>query len=189
MAKRQKSVRFVSRGGDKLEGALQAFGFDVSGLVAVDLGANVGGFTDCLLQRDVSKVYAVDTGYGVLEWKLRQDPRVEVLERTNALHVELPEKVDLAVVDVGWTPMARIVPVALSLVKPGGHVIALLKPQYEAQKDELENGVVRADCLDQVVQRAINELADQGNCVLDQTPSVVAGSGGNQEFLVRFQPT
>jgi len=116
MAKRQKSVRYVSRGGDKLDGALEAFGFDVSGLVAVDLGANVGGFTDCLLQRGVAKVYAVDTGYGVLEWKLRQDARVEAMERTNALHVDLPEKVDLAVVDVGWTPMARIVPVALGLV-------------------------------------------------------------------------
>ena len=104
MVRRPRSRRFLSRGGDKLEGALEAFEVDVVGCVAADLGASVGGFTDCLLQRGAARVYAVDTGYGVLGWKLRQDRRVVVLERKNALHVTLPEPLDLVVVDVGWDP-------------------------------------------------------------------------------------
>ncbi|MBT5831015.1 MAG: TlyA family rRNA (cytidine-2'-O)-methyltransferase, partial [Candidatus Latescibacteria bacterium] len=128
MPKRKKSVRFVSRGGDKLDGALDVFGLDVVGQTVADLGSNVGGFTDCVLQRGARCVYAVDTGYGVLDWKLRQDERVVVRERVNALHVTLPEPVDLTVVDVGWTPMVRILPVALNLVRQDGCVIALLKP-------------------------------------------------------------
>jgi 23S rRNA (cytidine1920-2'-O)/16S rRNA (cytidine1409-2'-O)-methyltransferase len=184
MSKRKKSIRFVSRGGDKLDGALDVFGLDVAGYTTVDLGANVGGFTDCLLQRGANRVYAVDTGYGVLDWKLRQDDRVVVMERTNALHVSLPERVYLAVVDVGWTPMIRIVPVALDLVMPEGYVVALLKPQYEANDDELEKGVVLPDCLGNVVDRAITGLFDLGIQVAHQTASCIAGSGGNQEFLV-----
>jgi len=184
MAKRKKSVRFVSRGGDKLDGALDVFGLDVTGQNAVDLGANVGGFTDCLLQRGASRVYAVDTGYGVLDWKLRKDDRVVVMERVNALHVSLPEKVFVAVVDVGWTPLARIVPVALKLIQSEGYVVALLKPQYEAMADELHNGVVLSNCLDGVVDRVVLELTDLGIQVINKTPSQVAGSGGNQEFLV-----
>jgi 23S rRNA (cytidine1920-2'-O)/16S rRNA (cytidine1409-2'-O)-methyltransferase len=184
MSKRKKSIRFVSRGGDKLDGALDVFGLDVAGYTAVDLGANVGGFTDCLLQRGANRVYAVDTGYGVLDWKLRQDDRVVVMERTNALHMSLPERVYLAVVDVGWTPMIRIVPVALDLVMPEGYVVALLKPQYEAKDDELEKGVVLPDCLGNVVDRAITGLLDLGIQVANQTASCIAGSGGNQEFLV-----
>lgn len=188
MPKRKKSTRFVSRGGDKLDGALDAFNLDVTGRVAADLGANVGGFTDCLLQRGAKKVYAVDTGYGVLDWKLRQDDRVVVMERTNALHVVLPEPVDLVVVDVGWTPMDRIVPVALNLVGAGGQVVALLKPQYEAQESELKKGVVLEAYIDAVVNRAIGKLGQLGIEILDQTPSPIAGSGGNQEFLVLLQP-
>ncbi len=184
MAKRKKSVRFVSRGGDKLDGALDVFQLDVTGQNAADLGANVGGFTDCLLQRGARCVYAVDTGYGVLDWKLRQDDRVVVMERINALHVSLPEKVFVVVVDVGWTPLARIVPVALNLVRSDGYVVALLKPQYEAKDDELQNGVVLADCIDGVVGRVVEALQDMGIQVLKQTPSSIAGSGGNQEFLL-----
>lgn len=188
MAKRKKSVRFVSRGGDKLDGALGVFGLDVTGQNAADLGSNVGGFTDCLLQRGARRVYAVDTGYGVLDWKLRQDERVVVMERVNALHVSLPEKVFVVAVDVGWTPLARIVPVALSLVRADGYVVALLKPQYEAHDDELENGVVLPECIDGVVDRVVLELTDMGIQVLNKTPSSIAGSGGNQEFLVMLKP-
>lgn len=184
MGKRKKSTRFVSRGGDKLDGALEAFELDVSGIVAVDLGANVGGFTDCLLQRGVRRVYAVDTGYGVLAWKLRQDERVVVMERSNALHITLPEKVDLAVIDVGWTPLIRIAPVAFSLLRSGGQVVALLKPQYEAMSEELENGVVLPECLESVCGRVVQNLGALGIGVQKRVDSTITGSGGNQEVLV-----
>lgn len=184
LAKRQKSVRFVSRGGDKLDGALTDWSLDVSGLVAADLGSNVGGFTDCLLQRGAGRVYAVDTGYGVLDWTLRQDERVVVMERTNALHVVLPESVDLVVADVGWTSMARVVPVALSLVKDSGMVVALLKPQYEALENERSKGVVRADCIAGVVHRVKTGLVEMGFLIVDCVDSKVPGSGGNHEFFL-----
>ena len=158
MAKRRKSKRFVSRGGDKLDGALEAFGIDVRGAVAADLGANVGGFTDCLLQRGAGRVYAVDTGYGVLDWKLRQDGRVVVMERRNALHVSLPEPLDLVVIDAGWTPLGRIVPGAVALLGARGDVVALLKPEYEAEPFERERGVVLPDCLEGLIGRVIQGL-------------------------------
>ncbi|MDA0745962.1 MAG: TlyA family rRNA (cytidine-2'-O)-methyltransferase [bacterium] len=184
MAKRRKSERFVSRGGDKLDGALDELKVEVSGKVSADLGANVGGFTDCLLQREAKCVYAVDTGYGVLAWKLRQDDRVVVLERTNALHVSLPEPVDLVVIDAGWTQLGRIVPHAVSLLKEGGIIVALLKPQYEAFKEELERGVVLAACLDDVVNRVVQNLQTAGTQVVGPVPSQVPGSGGNREFFI-----
>jgi len=184
MAKRQKSERFVSRGGDKLDGALSDFEIDVQGCIAADLGANVGGFTDCLLQRGVQKVYAVDTGYGVLEWKLRQDDRVVVVERTNALHVVLPESVDIVVADVGWTPLHRIVPGALSLLNSDGFLVALLKPQYEAQDDERVKGVVKPECVDEVISRAVDGLEKIGVVVASQVPSCILGSGGNSEVFL-----
>src|SRR6266404_2482418 len=108
--------RFVSRAGDKLDHALSTFALDVGGFVCADFGANAGGFTDCLLQRGASRVYAIDTGYGALEWKLRRDPRVVAMERTNAMHVELPEEVDLVVVDVAWTKQRFILPAAWKAV-------------------------------------------------------------------------
>ncbi len=184
MPKRKKSTQFVSRGGDKLNGVLADLALDVSGLVAADLGANVGGFTDCLLQHGVRRVYAVDTGYGVLDWKLRQDQRVVVMERTNALFVVLPEPVDVVVVDVAWTSLMRIAPVALSLLQATGYVLALLKPQYEAQDHERQKGVVLTEYVDLVVNRVIEGLAPEGvavaNCVLSKVP----GSQGNREFFL-----
>lgn len=189
MPKRKKSVRFVSRGGDKLDGALDVFGLDINGQTVADLGANVGGFTDCVLQRGARCVYAVDTGYGVLDWKLRQDERVVVMERVNALHVTLPEPVNLTVIDVGWTPMVRILPVALGLVAQDGCVVALLKPQYEARDDERANGVVLADCVENIVNRVVDGLISEGIRIVGKTPSSVVGSGGNQEYLLLAQPT
>lgn len=188
MPKRKKSARFVSRGGDKLDGALTEFGFDVTKFIVADLGANVGGFTDCLLQRGAGRIYAVDTGYGVLDWKLRQDDRVEVMERTNALHVSLPEQVDLVVIDVAWTSLVRIVPVALNLIGPNGHVVALLKPQYEAKDEELEKGVVLPDCTQGVVDRVMASLSNMDVHVVAKTASSIPGSGGNQEFLLLLKP-
>jgi len=186
VAKRSRSERYVSRGGDKLHGALDVFGYDATGVVAADLGSNVGGFTDCLLQHGASRVYAVDTGYGVLEWKLRQDSRVVTLERTNALHVQLPERVQLAVVDVGWTPMTRILPIAIACLELGGTVIALLKPQYEAAEGELDNGVVKTHCLEAVLDRVLNTLASMEIQVANRVESAVPGSGGNREFFIRI---
>jgi 23S rRNA (cytidine1920-2'-O)/16S rRNA (cytidine1409-2'-O)-methyltransferase len=186
VAKRRKSKLYVSRGGDKLDGALTSFDIDVCGLTAVDLGANVGGFTDCLLQHGAAKVYAVDTAYGVFEWKLRQDQRVVTIERTNALHFQLPERVQVAVVDVGWTPMARILPVALQCLDDSGIALALLKPQYEAQDSELENGVVRTEILDGVVERVLVALSGLGIHVEDQVESKIPGTGGNREFFLRI---
>src|SRR3989344_6816827 len=125
---------YVSRAGEKLAFALDYWHIDVTGLVCADLGCSTGGFTDCLLQHSAAKVYAVDTGYGVLDYKLRKDPRVVALERTNALHVKLPERVDLVTIDVGWTPQKLILPRALELLKPGGKIISLVKPHYEIRK-------------------------------------------------------
>ncbi|MDP6039770.1 MAG: SAM-dependent methyltransferase [Candidatus Latescibacteria bacterium] len=184
MAKRQKSERFVSRGGDKLDGALIDFNLDVANFVVADLGANVGGFTDCLLQCGVLRIYAVDTGYGVLDWKLRQDDCVVVMERTNALHVSLPELVDLVVIDVAWTPLNRIVPRALSLLKEEGVMIALLKPQYEARDDERIKGVVKDTCVEEVVSRTISGLSKLGVKLRAQVPSHILGSGGNRELFL-----
>ena len=187
MAKRHKSRRFVGRGGEKLEGALKAFDIEVAGKVGADLGANVGGFTDCLLQRGARRIYAVDTAYGILDWRLRQDPRVVVLERANALHVTLPEALDLVVVDVGWTRLGLILPKAISLLEDRGVFVSLLKPQYEAEPSERAQGVVRADCLEEVVSRAVKAVVDLGISVSKVAESEVSGSGGNREFFLLIE--
>src|SRR5947207_14877164 len=131
---------FVSRAGQKLEHALAEFGLDVTGCVCADLGSNAGGFVDCLLQRGAAKVYANDTGYGALEWKLRKDPRVVAMERTNAMHVKLPEQVKLVSIDVAWTKQKHILPAARKLLKEDGIAISLIKPQYEAGVPLLKEG-------------------------------------------------
>jgi 23S rRNA (cytidine1920-2'-O)/16S rRNA (cytidine1409-2'-O)-methyltransferase len=125
---------FVSRAGLKLDHALEVFGMAVAGLICADLGCNAGGFTDCLLQRGATRVYAVDTGYGALEWKLRKDPRVVVMERTNAMHVVLPEKVAFICIDVAWTKQRNILPAAVKLLAEGGEIVTLIKPHYEAPR-------------------------------------------------------
>src|SRR5213083_1812131 len=130
-------MSFVSRAGQKLEHALVHFQIDVAGKICADLGSNAGGFVDCLLQRGAAKVYAIDTGYGALEWKLRKDPRVVVMERTNAMHAELPEKVDLVTIDVAWTKQKHILPAARKMIDDDGIAISLIKPQYEAGVERL----------------------------------------------------
>src|SRR5271170_5067789 len=122
---------FVSRAGQKLDHALTVWAIDVRQRVCADLGCSTGGFVDCLLQRGAIRVYAVDTGYGVLDWKLRQDRRVVVMERTNAMHVTLPEQISLVTVDVGWTRQRHILPAARRLVAAKGDVVSLVKPHYE----------------------------------------------------------
>ncbi|MDP9371565.1 MAG: TlyA family RNA methyltransferase, partial [Chloroflexota bacterium] len=137
--------RYVSRGGEKLEAALDRFAIDPAGLVCADLGASTGGFTDCLLQRGAARVYAVDVGYGQLHWKLRQDPRVVAIERQNARHLEgLPEPVALVVADLSFISLALILPVMKRLLLPGGGAVPLVKPQFEAGRDAVgKGGVVR----------------------------------------------
>ncbi len=159
--------QFVGRGGDKLRYALDHLGLDVTGAVAADFGCNVGGFTDCLLQAGAARVYAVDTGYGVLAWKLRQDERVIVMERTNAMHVELPGPVDLVVIDVAWTRQRNILPNALAQLKPDGVVLSLFKPQYEAPRGSVRKGRVRDERLEEVLVQTLAGLADAGIGVLE----------------------
>ena len=176
--------RFVSRGGEKLAAAIDAFGLRVDGRVCADLGSHIGGFVDCLLQRGAERVYSVDTGWGQLDWGLRNDERVVVMERTNALHVELPEPVGFVSVDVGWTKQRLILPKAISLAGAGGEVVSLLKPQYEADRGERRRGVVKPEALDGVVARVLAQVADMGADVVACVPSPVRGGGGNTEFLL-----
>src|SRR3990170_1485186 len=124
---------FVSRGGIKFQAAIENFKLKIENLVCLDVGSSTGGFVDCLLQNGAKKVYAVDTSYGELAWKLRNDPRVVVMERTNILYLEhLPEQVDIITIDAGWTKLELVLPVVKKFLKPGGMIIALLKPHYEA---------------------------------------------------------
>jgi len=181
---------YVSRGGHKLAHALDAFAVDPAGLVCADLGCSVGGFTDCLLQRGAEKVYAVDTGYGVLDWKLRSDDRVIVMERTNALRVEIPELCGLVVVDASWTRQTRIMPKALSLLTPGGAVITLVKPHYEAPRDWLDGGVLPEDRHPDVLSKVIAELREAGCDVCGpETSPLRGGKGGNIEYLLHVSMT
>ena len=174
----------MTRAGEKLAFALDHFGLSPSGLVCADLGCHAGGFTDCLLQRGAARVYAVDTGRNILDWNLRTDPRVVVMERTNALHVELPEPVDLVTVDVGWTPQRLIVPHALRLLRPGGAVISLIKPHYEASAAERKGGRVREEFLEAVVERVVEGLREFGEVCGPVESPLRGGKGGNREFFV-----
>ncbi len=179
---------YVSRGGLKLAHALKEFGVVVTGKVALDVGASTGGFTDCLLQAGAARVYAVDVGYGQLAEKLRQDPRVVNMERTNIRALErLPEAVSVIVIDASFISLRLVLPPALALLAPRGEVIALIKPQFEVGKEEVEDGgVVRDTSLHQRVTAQIAalfaELALEAKGV---TPSPITGKKeGNQEFLI-----
>ncbi|PJE76198.1 TlyA family rRNA (cytidine-2'-O)-methyltransferase [Candidatus Uhrbacteria bacterium CG10_big_fil_rev_8_21_14_0_10_48_11] len=179
------TIDFVSRAGQKLAHAITTFGVKVNGKLCADFGCSTGGFTDCLLQNGAVKVYAVDTAYGVLEWKLRNDTRVVVLERTNALHVELPEPVDVIAIDVGWTKQKLIVPNALTLLKPDGCIISLMKPHYEAEPAWRQAGKVKEEFLPNVIAKVKSELAAIGAVVEQMTESPIVGSkGGNKEYLL-----
>jgi len=182
---------YVSRAGLKLEAALRHFCIDPAGWVCADLGSNVGGFVDCLLRQGAAKVYAVDTAYGELAWKLRRDPRVVVRERTNALHVQLPEPVDLVTVDVGWTRQHLILPQARTLLKPGGRIVTLIKPHYEADRRLLRGGVLPDEQVETVVAEVRARLEPLGILLADWCESPLRGQGGNREFLglVTFPPT
>lgn len=174
---------FVSRAGLKLEAALLTFNLPVAGTTCADLGANVGGFTDCLLQHGASKVYAVDTGYGVLAWTLRKDPRVVVMERTNALHLHLPEKVHVAAVDVGWTRQAKILPVAATLLAESGHVLTLIKPHYESEAARVQRGVLNESQSEAVLWEVIDAIIAMRWQVRGVMRSPIEGQKGNVEYV------
>lgn len=178
--------RFVSRGGDKLAGALADFAFDVTGRLCADVGASTGGFTDCLLQNGAAKVYAIDVGYGQLDYTLRQNPDVIVMERTNARHLEsLPEPVHLVVVDASFISLRLLLPVFQQWLAPQADVIALIKPQFEAGKDEVgKGGVVRnPDTHRSVLESILAFASEAGFTVSGLTRSPIKGPAGNIEFL------
>lgn len=182
---------YVSRGGYKLAGALDAFGVDPRGYVCADLGASTGGFTDVLLQRGARTVYAIDVGYGQLAWKLRQDPRVVVMDRVNARHLErLPEAVDLVVVDVSFISLELILRVAQTLLKPTGHIIALVKPQFEAGRRQVgRGGIVRDPQVHRAVLGRVAGFAESiGLRVRALIRSPIPGTEGNVEFLIDLTP-
>jgi len=180
---------FVSRGGEKLDHALKAFNIDPTGWVCADFGASTGGFVDCLLQHGAEKVYAVETGYGTLEWKLRNDKKVVVMERTNAMHVDLPEKVDLVTIDTSWTKLEKILPNALLNLKPDGQIIALLKPHYEAGPNAIRKGKLPEENVDAVVDQVKTQIKELGILIAGITESpIVGGKGKNKEFLVHLLP-
>ncbi|MGQ9485816.1 MAG: TlyA family RNA methyltransferase [Desulfosoma sp.] len=180
---------YVSRGGVKLAHALDHFGLNVAGLVIMDVGASTGGFTDCLLQRGAGKVYAVDVGYGQLAWKLRQDPRVIVLERSNIRYLDrsaIPESVDGAVIDVSFISLKLVLPKVLTFLKPEAFLVALIKPQFEAGREHVgKGGVVKDASVHEAVCRAVAETVQSLECqVLGIIPSPILGPKGNREFLL-----
>lgn len=175
---------FVSRAGEKLEHAIKTFKINVAGKTCADFGSSTGGFVDCLLQHGATKVYAVETGYGLLDWKLRNDPRVIVMERTNAMHVELPEKVDLISMDTSWTRIENTIGNAIANLKPNGEIVALVKPHYEASSRLLRKGKLPDEFIDEVIENVKETLSKFEVEFIAETPSPIVGSkGGNKEWL------
>ena len=186
---RGKDHPWVSRGGIKLDHGLTHFGFDVTGAVALDVGSSTGGFTDVLLSRGAAKVYAVDVGTNQLAWKLRQDPRVVVHEQTNARSLDesiVPEPVGVVVCDASFISLAKVLEAALKLAKPGAKLVGLIKPQFEAGREEVgKGGVVRDPAVhERVCVETKAWVEAQGWAVLGITPSPITGPEGNIEFLL-----
>lgn len=180
--------KYVGRGALKLESALEHFDIDVHGKTALDIGASTGGFTDCMLQRGAEKVYAVDVGYGQLDWKLRNDPRVIVLEKINARFLtpdHISELVDICVIDVSFISLTLVLANALALLKPAGVILALIKPQFELQRSEVgKGGIVRDPRLHQKAQdKIVAFVNDLGHVVTGIAPAAIKGADGNQEFF------
>jgi 23S rRNA (cytidine1920-2'-O)/16S rRNA (cytidine1409-2'-O)-methyltransferase len=183
----EESMRYVSRGGEKLEGALAAFGLDVRGLRALDVGASTGGFTDVLLAHGAAHVVALDVGYGQLAWKLRSDPRVTTVERTNIRLVPddaFPEPFDVIVVDTSFISLRTVAPKARRFLRAGGSMIALVKPQFEVGREDVGNGVVRDPALHRGVLRSVRDaLAGAGLHAVAAAVSPLRGPAGNIEFF------
>jgi 23S rRNA (cytidine1920-2'-O)/16S rRNA (cytidine1409-2'-O)-methyltransferase len=185
----QGAPPYVGRGGLKLQSALEHFGIDPKDLTALDIGASTGGFTDCLLQRGATKVYAIDVGHGQLAWKIRNDPRVIVREKLNARFLsraEIPDTIDLCVVDVSFISLTLILPKAFELVTPNGMILALIKPQFELQASDVgRGGIVREAVLHEKAQAKIRDFVlEAGQIVEGIAPSGITGMDGNQEFFI-----
>lgn len=186
---KREDLAYVSRGGLKLEGALEALRISVQDLVCLDIGASTGGFTDCLLQHGAARVYAIDVGYGQLAWRLRQDDRVTVIERTNIRHMpadRIPEAADLATIDVSFISLRIVVPAVLKFLKPGGQILALIKPQFEVGKGKVgKGGVVRdAGLRESVISGLVDVFSQQGLTCGPVIPSSILGPKGNQEYIL-----
>ena len=181
--------QFVSRGGYKLDHAMDAFELSAAGLICADLGCSTGGFTDCLLQRGAAKVYAIDTAYGVLDWKLRKHGRVVVMERTNAMHATLPEPAALIAIDAAWTRQCHILPAARRMLAPDGTVVSLVKPHYEADPAQLRHGVLPRELLPDVFRRVEQSIEEAGCMLLAVAESPNPHPGGNLELLAWLRPT
>lgn len=211
---------FVSRGGIKLQSALNLLNMDVSGLTVMDVGSSTGGFVDCLLQNNAAKVYSVDTSYGELAWKLRNDPRVVVMERTNILHLnfltnphptsplkrggdgsQVPsplqregqdgvdsDKVDLITIDASWTKLEKILPVVRKFLKPDGVIIALLKPHYQADRKDLNKGVLSVEQAEKIKDLVVVELRVLKFETEKIVDSPILGGAGNKEYLMKIKP-
>jgi len=185
---------YVSRGGVKLEKALAEFGVSSEGKACLDIGASTGGFTDCLLQRGAARVYAVDVGYGQIAWKLRQDPRVKVVERTNARHLRLQDlgltgpAIELAVIDVSFISLSKILPAVYNLLKDGAEAVALIKPQFEARREQVgKGGIVRDEAVrKEVIERVKAEAEAIGFKAKGVIASPISGADGNVEFLIHL---
>jgi 23S rRNA (cytidine1920-2'-O)/16S rRNA (cytidine1409-2'-O)-methyltransferase len=181
---KENTKPFASRAGEKLQFALTSFNLSVNGLICADFGCSTGGFTDCMLQNGADKVYSVDTAYGELAWKLRNDQRVVVLERTNAMHVSLPEKVDFLTVDTSWTKQVLVLPNAVKNLKSGGILISLIKPHYEAPKQFLRNGRLQDEKIDEVLEKVESDMRTIGIEIEKIIESPIVGEKGkNREFL------
>jgi len=184
-----ETLRYVGRGGLKLEQALKEFHISVNGKTAVDVGASTGGFTDCLLQHGSEKVYAVDVGYGQIAWKLRQDPRVVVIERVNIRDMApslIPEHVDIAVIDVSFISLLKVIPSVLNFLKPDASVIALIKPQFEVGKEQVgKGGIVRDETARTAAVKKVEDFVrGLGLVVKGVVPSPITGQDGNVEYLI-----
>ena len=188
---RSKQLKYVSRGGFKLEKAMEVWGFDLTGLVCMDIGSSTGGFTDCMLQKGATRVYSVDVGRGQLDWKLRNDDRVVVMEQTNFRYLtpdDIPEKIDFASVDVSFISLDKILIPARNLLMDGGRIVALIKPQFEAGKGKVgKNGVVRDPQVHMdVIARTISFADYVGFNVLGIDFSPIKGPEGNIEYLMNL---
>lgn len=191
---RPSAPRFVSRGGEKLAGALDIINFDTKDLIVLDIGSSTGGFTDCLLQRGAARVYAVDVGKGQLDWRLRQDPRVVVMEGVNARNLksdDLPELVDLAVFDTSFISLTIILPAVVPLVKEGGILLPMVKPQFEVGKGEVpKGGVVRDPAVHaDVLRRMISFMYNSSLTIHGVVASPLPGPKGNREFFIHAERT
>jgi 23S rRNA (cytidine1920-2'-O)/16S rRNA (cytidine1409-2'-O)-methyltransferase len=184
---------YVGRGGLKLAHALDTFGIAVAGRDCLDIGASTGGFTDVMLQRGAARVVALDVGHGQLDWRLRQDPRVVVLEHVNARTLTpdlIPGPVDLVTIDVSFISLTRILPVVPPLLKTGADIVALVKPQFEAGRGEVRKGIIRDPAIhDRVLDEVSAAGAEVGLTRVACTPSPITGQKGNVEFLVHFRPS